>query len=555
MSKLYTLLAFLLIGTYSIQAQTWEWTSHVGSTGNDNNSLVCFDNQGSVFVTGNYGADFTMGGQNISFTTWSAHFLSKYDLDGQLIWVKPYGDHKSRCKAIATDRDGNLYVTGNWNGSSMDIDGTTLDVDFWHGNTFVAKYDNDGNLLWATNSFTGIIIEDIAVDKDGNVAFAGGYYHSSGVYFGGNNYDYDNTRATNQADGVVGKFDADGKAMWLHTFNGADIEDVNAIGVDPSNNVYIAGRFNSDVLSLDNSATVLNKKDPASDGHDLFIVKYGPLGQQRWIKHEGGNATVAESAPAMDVDEYGNVTVISDFRLENLLIDNTKNVEGKDWCTTTLIAQYNEDGALNMATSAFGSNRIIGTDIATYEGKIYLTGSFGAEFSSGGSTLTTNGGFDCYIAELDNQGNWNWAVSFGGDFVDTPQKLTFDNRGNLYVSALTNSTNPTINNTTYTGLGGYDYLFGKLDLGLTSGLNSSSFEQITTNAFPNPASDKVLIDLGENEISGFLDVVNISGKLIQRLDFTNQVDLELDLSTYPKGVYFVKINALDGVGVVKVVKQ
>lgn len=553
--KIYTLLVFLLIGTTSIEAQTWEWTSHAGSTEQEGAPLVCFDNQGSIFTSGNYYGDFSLGGQDLTFNEWSAHFIAKSDLNGQLIWVKSYNNHKSRCTAIDSDENGNLYVAGAWTGTSINLDGTMMSRDDTHGNTFIAKYDVNGNLLWARNDFKNVEIAKITLDKEGNIVFAGSYYRPEGVYFGGNTYDIHFTMNAGRPDGLAGKFDANGEALWLHTFNGSETDNVSAIGTDAANNVYIVGRFNSDSLVLDNSDTFFDKKDMASEGHDLFIAKYSPEGVQRWVKTEGGSATVAESPPVMTVDDLGNVTVISDFRLNNLLIDNTKNIEGKDWCTTTLIAQFNEDGALNFATSAFGSNRIIGTDIVSYGGKIYLTGSFGAEFSSGGNTLTTNGRFDAYVAEIDNRGNWNWAISFGGEATEIPEKLTFDNAGNLYLTAVTSSANLNVNNTTYTGNGQYDFFFGKLDLGIASGFNSLTDQQIPISAFPNPANDKVLIDLGGKEISGFLDVVNVSGKLLERLDFTNEVDLELDFSTYPKGVYFVKINSIEGIGIVKIIKN
>ena len=101
----------------------------------------------------------------------------------------------------------------------------------------------------------------------------------------------------------------------------------------------------------------------------------------------------------------------------------------------------------------------------------------------------------------------------------------------------------------------YDYLFGKLDLGLTSDFNSLINNQITISAFPNPTNEKVLIDLGDKEVSGFLDVFNISGELLERLDFTNKIDLELDLSTHSQGMYFIKINSPEGIGMVKIIKN
>lgn len=555
MYKFYTLVVFLLIGSNAVDAQSFEWTSHMGSTAEDSGSLIKTDNRGNVFVTGNYGADFTIGGQDLIFNSWSAHFIAKYNADGELLWVKSYNNDRSRCGAIATDESGNLFVSGNWNGSSIDIDGTILTTDNTHGNFFIAKYDNDGNLIWATNDFAGFEIENIEVDNSGHVCFAGSYYFPSGVSFGGNTYDHDNTLNSNQADGIIGKIDREGAALWAHTFNGPDRENVSAIGTDFENNVYIAGRFNSDVLSIDNSSNVINKVDPSSDGFDLFIMKYDFQGNLEWIKSEGGNATVAESLPFLAVDIVGNVTVISDFRLNDLLIDDTRTIEGKDWCTTSMVIQFDTDGKLKLATSAFGSNRIIGKDITSYRNKLYLTGAFSEDFSSGGTTLTTNGEFDTFIAELDDQGNWNWAISFGGDLSDRPEKFSFDNSGNLYFTVSTNSMNLNIDNTNYTGIGGNDFLIGKLGVGISSDVNDLAKDQILLTAFPNPVTNNVLINLGDQELTGVLELMNTSGKCLDRLNVFNKSEVELDLSTYPKGVYFVKMNVPSGGRILKLIKN
>lgn len=73
-------------------------------------------------------------------------------------------------------------------------------------------------------------------------------------------------------------------------------------------------------------------------------------------------------------------------------------------------------------------------------GNIYLTGLFSgvADFDPGSGTvnLTSNGGFDVYIAKYDNSGNYIWAKSFGdiNNADDYPSKMAVDGSGNVYVT-------------------------------------------------------------------------------------------------------------------------
>ena len=88
----------------------------------------------------------------------------------------------------------------------------------------------------------------------------------------------------------------------------------------------------------------------------------------------------------------------------------------------------------------------------------------------------------------------------------------------------------------------------------TNSLSEKSDAFFHIKAFPNPAHDKVLIDLGDNALSGSLEVVDVSGKRLERLDFINQMELELDLSGYVEGVYFLKVSSFRAASTIRVIK-
>ena len=104
-------------------------------------------------------------------------------------WAKRIGGAgEESCRTMALDSQGNIYLTGTFQGTNVDFDpgtGTALltssggSVDI-----FFAKYDSSGNYLWARR--VGGAGEDIpgkiAVDGSGNVLI-GGWYSSAGCDF------------------------------------------------------------------------------------------------------------------------------------------------------------------------------------------------------------------------------------------------------------------------------------------------------------------------------------------------------------------------------------
>src|SRR5690606_17124065 len=127
-------------------------------------------------------------------------FLAKYSATGDLQWAKSAGGQYKEeigisgigSGGLATDKEGNLLVTGMFSGygGSPPIYGTATFDNFTltsNGNAdvFVVKYDMNGNAVWAKNGggkFSDIGC-DVACDSFGNVLVTGSYNKSSDVYF------------------------------------------------------------------------------------------------------------------------------------------------------------------------------------------------------------------------------------------------------------------------------------------------------------------------------------------------------------------------------------
>ncbi len=74
-----------------------------------------------------------------------------------------------------------------------------------------------------------------------------------------------------------------------------------------------------------------------------------------------------------------------------------------------------------------------------HSGNIILGGKFSQTMAMGATLLSSNGGFDAFIAKLDNTGNTIWAKSFGGTSSgnwDAVYALATDTLNNIYATGL-----------------------------------------------------------------------------------------------------------------------
>jgi uncharacterized delta-60 repeat protein len=208
---------------------------------------VDVDEAGNVYVTGYSGDD----GARVDYAT------VKYNTNGDELWVRRYdgsagtNDHAF---AIAVDPTGDVFVTGEANGSGTEQDIVTI------------KYHPNGDTAW-TRIYNGPAngaetASALSVDEDGNVYVAGG---SAGS--GGDDWDY-----------VTAEYGSDGEERWVARYNGPnDGEDwATDIQVDPEGHVYVTGGSERSPNNVDYATikyTPCNCPHPGdSDGDGLISV-------------------------------------------------------------------------------------------------------------------------------------------------------------------------------------------------------------------------------------------------------------------------------------------
>ncbi len=164
--------------------------------------------------------------------TWSAQssdlLLAKYNPDGAQQWTRILGTTEDeQPHAVATDANGNVYVTGRTEGV-FDQPGATK----WSDDAFVAKFSTSGTLRWVRQLETpeDDAAHDVTTDDDGNV-FITGYTHTS----------IDDQEYRGHGDAFVRKYDSAGAVLWTRLFGTPVTDHAQYIKADAGGSVYISG--------------------------------------------------------------------------------------------------------------------------------------------------------------------------------------------------------------------------------------------------------------------------------------------------------------------------
>lgn len=86
----------------------------------------------------------------------------------------------------------------------------------------------------------------------------------------------------------------------------------------------------------------------------------------------------------------------------------------------------------------------------------------------------------------------------------------------------------------------------------TTGISDRDQDEILFNIYPNPATDYLNIQLEDNKIEE-MELFSSNGKSLIRETQISDTEFKLDLSSYLKGIYFLRIKAGDEVITRKVV--
>ncbi len=159
------------------------WSKRFGDNGYQGGYGIGVDAAGNVLVTGQFNGTVDFGGGPHTGMGNTDIFVAKLDPNGNHLWSKRFGDTMiQRANTIAVDGAGNVLIAGDFEGA-MDFGGGPLfSVD--PQDTFVAKFDPNGNHLWSRRFGDAgqQRAAGAAVDAAGNLVVVG--YFDGAIDFG-----------------------------------------------------------------------------------------------------------------------------------------------------------------------------------------------------------------------------------------------------------------------------------------------------------------------------------------------------------------------------------
>ncbi len=293
-----------------------------------------------------------------------------------------------RAVAVATDKRGNVFVTGY-----NDVSGGN---DTW----YTAKYDGlTGAKMWE-KTFSNNINDDqpraIATDSEGSV-IVGGFMGT-----------------TNQRDFQTIKYDKDGIALWSRSYNNSNQnggDEITAIAVDASDNVIVTGK------SIDSGRQ-----------EDFYTIKYNSAGTVQWGGGKRYSTSFIDVPNAMAVAPDGDVVVVGKSRVGSDSCYYTVRYRASDgvplWDETyDNLVQSDDDEATSVA--------IAPNDAQDPTGAVLVTGS---------SRDTSSASYSYHTIKYPGAGGVpRWSRRFTGpvgNSLDTPFIGT-DLQGNALISGTT----------------------------------------------------------------------------------------------------------------------
>ena len=468
-------LGIIILLSIQAQAQEWEWVKRIDGIGNDYISDMHVDSLGNIYVTGRDKFSGVIFYDDVNSITPQAFghrdaFIAKYDKDGNLIWANQGGGTEPDWGwGVVSDNYGYSYYTGTFSGTANFGNHTLISQGL--NDVFIAKLDPSGNYVWAI-SFGNTAQDrgqDITMDSQGNL-------YCTGEVTGEVTLNGTTIGTSNIGNAFILKLDTSGTILNVESIEPARSKGLH-IESDKKGNIYVSGflLYNSYV------AGHLIAGPVTRNWADGFIAKLDTSLVTQWVNTvDGSFANTGESIAISDNFIYmtGTYSYTCDFSGTSMTYNgNGTNSATINAAADTYVAQYDFDGNIQWVKGFGGNGGEYGYGIKTSkDDHIYFSGVFNDTVMFDTTQLIPEGGNDIFICRLDVDGNVVWAKQQGDNESDYNYCIGIDEYENIYSA------------------GGYGFLNGGKyfdNIYMPNNENAAYLGKITQHTYPT-------IDVGTN---------------------------------------------------------
>ena len=458
-------------------------------TGNTTAASTVVDSNGNVYTvgtaTGDFGNQLNQGTQDV--------VLSKYDSAGNLQWTKLLGSAGSADSySLAIDPTGGLVVAG-----STTANLSTSGISNGNTDSFVAKYDTDGNQSWVKQipTLADNSASSVSVDSSGN------------IYIGGQVSGLIGSGQTNQGgtDGYVAKLDSSGAITYEQQLGTSGNDSVGATALASDGSLYVASVQNGHAILTkyangDATSAAVWQEDLGALNNGGSIGGLTVSGSKIYLSGTSSNGALTTSGQA-------SVVNASSGGLDAFVAGFTDSGSTVNADTVTYVGTSSTDKAGAVTVDASGTVYLTGTTSGTFAGQVR------------NATDTQN----AFVTALDSSGNITWTKQYGGaSGTSTGAGIAIDPTGSSVLDAL--------------GLPrGEVHIAQSVDIASATTLRTGDSFQIKIDTAATSRTATISIDAGET-------MQSLADKISNAMVFAGKANV-----TYANGGHALKIEVNKGV--------
>ena len=366
---------------------TIQWSTYYGGSGNDGGWAIALDDSGNVYMSGytsSLDSIATVGSHQSTLGGNSDVFLAKFSNTGVLKWATYYGGSGADAAlGIICDHSGNVYMCGQTSSTdSIASVGSYQSTNGGLDDAFLAKFNGNGNLIWAT--YYGGSNEDrayaLTLDINGNIYITGTTLSSDSISTSGT---YQSSYGGNE-DAFIAKFNNSGGLLWASYIGGRGQESgysitADSTGRDGSGNIYVTGVTSS----TDSIATIGSYQSSYGGGSlDGFVSKFNTSGVLLWSTYYGGGAF--DQSLGIACDGLGNIFITGGTQSTDSIATSSSYQSSIGGYTDAFLAEFNSAGHLVWSSYYGGGMNQNGADPSADVARPHPSPQVGVNPSHGG---------------------------------------------------------------------------------------------------------------------------------------------------------------------------
>jgi hypothetical protein len=497
-------LTFIFCLFLTVVKAQWQWANvNAGGSISDRNIISATDNSGNIYLSGEFEGSKSFGSYTLSAVGTTDVFVAMYDATGNCLWAIQGGGVLSTNKGegIAVDNSGYVYLTGNFSGE-INFGGNNLTQVLTTNNGFIAKFDPSGNCMFLKPVYSKLacVSTGLAVDGSGNLVITGAFLDST--FFDS----FALTSVNNSGPDIfIAKFNPSGNFLWAKSAGGPGDDSGFDVATDASGHIYITGVFKQ-------TAAFGTHNVQSFGDYDIFVARYDANGNNIYV--QGAGSTTGDQGTAISCDNSGNAYITGYFYPSPqgmnmlpahfgtfLLPDNGSG--------NMFVAKYDSIGTCVWAKHGGGSQHDEGLGISTdVYGNSYVTGFYQSTTPTTGPatfmpfSLYSKGGSDAFIVKYNKFGTPVFAQKIGGSATDKGKSIISYPNGDCVVAGNFADT-LTVNTTPPTPLSALPQwrVFLAKYSGGSVGIQDIKSDDATFQLYPNPASDILSLSFNDNQLS------------------------------------------------------